>query len=290
MNYLIVNTSSRDVAGRIKMEGFLNGICCFDPDAKLSAICELKDKSLWQTLEHEFTWPSAAPEAFQWADIAIDLNGFLMDYDSMRAFYIAQAKTNHIHFVYGPTSFHRPDPKIVANVPAIARGKFSAMNYMGATGKQPVVAPDFGFLVNPEPWDPEDKYRMFKRAFTTSRKARNLHAMERHYGQDYDCQLVLEHPSDGFEHEPKLELPGMRLQPSRFFGFIGTLDIVHTARYHPGVAAVYWDVPAIYYARYTPKIKELEDLRGLKIAELREEALKGCELVWKLVNTDVKAL
>ena len=290
MNYLVVNTSSRDVAGRIKMEGFLNGMRCFDPDAKLSAICEFQDKSLWQTLEHEFTWPSAAPEAFQWADIAIDLNGFLMDYDSMRAFYIAQAKSNHIHFVYGPTSFHRPDPKLVANIPAIARGRFSAMNYMGATGKQPLVAPDFGFLINPEPYDPEDKRKLFNVSFTTAKKMKPIVNMLHELGGGNHCQLVLEHPSDGFEHEPKLQIPGMRLQPKRFFGFIGTLDMVHTARYHPGVAAVYWDVPAIYYAKYMPKIKDLEDLRGLKIGELREAALKGCELVWKLVNTNVKAL
>jgi hypothetical protein len=272
------------------MEGFLNGIRTFDPDAKLSAINEVQDKSLWPTLEHEFTWPNATTVAHNWADIAIDLKGYLDDYDSMRAFYIAQAKSHHIHFVYGPTSFHRPDPKIVANIPAIARGKFSGMNYMGATGKQPVVAPDFAFLVEPEDYDPKDKYRLFKRSFTTARKARNLEAMERHYGQDHDCQLVLEHPSDGYQHEPKLELPGMKLQPRRFMGFVGTLDMVHTARYHPGVAAVYWDIPAIYYARYTPKIKDLEDLRGLKIKELRDAAIKGCELIWQLVNTHVKTV
>jgi hypothetical protein len=270
------------------MEGFLNGIRTFDQDAKISAVNEMQDKSLWPSLEHEFTWPNASAVAFQWADIAVDLGGTLHDYDRMRAFYIAQAKSHHVHYVYGPTSFHRPDPKMVVKIPAIARGKFSAMNYMGTTGGHPVIAPDFAFLVEPQEWNPEDKRKLFNKSFTTARKMRAGVLMQHEMGQGNDCQLVLEHPSDGYEHEPKLGIPGMRLQPRKFMGFIGTLDMVHTARYHPGVAAVYWDVPAIYYGPYTPKFKDLEDLRGLKMKELRDAALKGCEFIWQLVNTHVE--
>ena len=132
MKYLLARTSTWDMAGRCMIQGFMSGMNQLDKAAKYSALVPKTEHQEWVKLEHQFLHETQTVQAFEWADIVVDLGSIVYGFDQRRFNYIAACRKLDKPYMYGATYFMAPDPRVVKDIPAVATGPSSALFFEGA--------------------------------------------------------------------------------------------------------------------------------------------------------------
>jgi hypothetical protein len=268
------------------IQGFMSGMNRLDKAAKYSALVPKAEHQEWVKLEHQFFHETQTIQAFEWADIVIDLGSILIGFDQRRFNYISSCRKLDKPYMYGATYFMAPDPRITKDIPAVATGPSSALFFEGATGKLPVIGACVSFLVEPKEWAPNKEGKDYVRSFTTH----IAHPYDRMTLQGpgagrNDVQLILRRDKNNEILEPKLpEIKRVCLKPRVLFGLVQTLEEIHTCRYHLAVPAVLYERPLFSYNRNKARFRELEEQRGKTWPEIKELAMKTCNLAWELVG------
>lgn len=282
MNFLITRSSTYDMAGLAMIEGAMTGLSTLYPWSSFGALVFARNRREWPHLR-QWTDPGERDEALLWADCCLDIGGLCKGSDGYREAYIKICRAMDIPYIYMAVSFEHPDPAIVKDVPATARGHNSCREYAAASGKNCAVVPDLSFMLEPE--RPDAAYQA---CYTT------------HNGKPWECwgdsclaaepgteiQAVFKPPKDGTEYEPLLGLEVFHGTPSELYGLIGQSRRVYTCRYHAAVAAIIggrpYEIPA-----GMPNIGKYQDLgflTGLSPALLSDYAMQACYYVKEVLD------
>jgi hypothetical protein len=283
MNYLITRCTLWDYAGLAMIEGFINGVKTLDKEAEFACIIFRKDNRQWlpdgvigtkKPFTTYFDQPDHMDPAFDWCDIAVDIGGLCRGSDVYRAKYQAYCAKRKKPYVFAAQSFDHPDPLIVKGYPAIARGKNSQFEYEKSTGEIPLIGADLYFLVDPIPWTKE----VFDCVITT------------HQGKPFEkieyklntnpVQIIWKPQQDDRIYEPTIINSWLSATPAQILGIVKHAKIVHTARYHMGVAAIYNNIPVEFYVDYKPKYDDLMDFSDMTQEDRRKSAMLSCELAY----------
>jgi hypothetical protein len=268
----------------------MNGMSNLDPEAAFATLLPEFESHKWDALAYQFIEPDHPRLAYEWADILVDLGGFCEGSDPDRTRYLEESRKQEVPYVYGATSFRKPDPELVKGVQAVARGHHSAMHYLARSGGEAAIGGDLAFLVEGVRWNKEeDPEKMYSRSFTVDpiisarRMVPQINPLE-----EVDIQLVLRRDREGFLYEPQIH-PDIRricLRPEIMFGLVQSLKEVHTARYSVAVAAVLYDIPTWYYGRHRTIYNELESFRIKEWPEIEELAMQTPKLVEEVLNAN----
>lgn len=291
MQYLIVKASTWDMDGRCRIQGFMNGMRALDPEARFATLLNAFEVKDWPDLVHQFIDPDHPRLAYEWADIFVDLGGSCQDKDPDRLRYLKECREQEIPYVYGAATFRSPNSELVQGVPAVARGAYSAMQYLASAQQEARIGADLAFLVEPKAWnEAQDPEKEFRRSFTTHPQINPSKMVPgiREGNDETDVQLVLRRDREGFIYEPKLHgnIKRICMKPEAMFGLIYTLKEVHTARYSVAVPAVLYDIATYNYAQYKTPFRDLERLRHLDWEEIHELAMVTPKLVEEVLNAN----
>jgi hypothetical protein len=289
MQYLIVKASTWDMDGRCRIQGFMNGMRALDPEARFSTLLNNFEVHAWEDIVHQFIDPDHPRLAYEWADIFVDLGGFCGGSDPDRIRYLKECREQEIPYVYGAATFRSPEPELVKGVPAVARGAYSAMQYMASAQQEARIGADLAFLVEPKAWNKEqDPAKAFRRSYTThpTMNPSRMISQIREGSDETEVQLVLRRDREGFIYEPKMHdnIKRICMKPEAMFGLIHTLQEVHTARYSVAVPAVLYDIATYNYAQYKAPFRDLERLRYLDWEEMHELAMVTPKLVEEVLS------
>ena len=289
MQYLIVKSSTWDMDGRCRIQGFMNGMSALDPEARFATLLNAFEVHEWEELVHQFIEPDHPRLAYEWADIFVDLGGSCQGNDPDRLRYLKECRKQEIPYVYGAATFRSPDSKLVQGVPAVARGAYSAMQYLASAQQEARIGADLAFLVEPRAWNKEqDPAKEFERSYTTHPTMNPTRMISQIRGgrDEADVQLVLRRDREGFIYEPKMHdnIKRICMNPEAMFGLIHTLREVHTARYSVAVPAVLYDIATYNYAQYKTPFRDLERLRHLDWEEVHELAMVTPKLVEEVLS------
>lgn len=262
----------------------MNGMGALDPEAEYATLLHKFEVYEWDALVHQFIDPDHPRLAYEWADIFVDLGAYCQGQDPNRMRHIAEARKRKIPYVYGATTFRDPDPDLVKDIPAVARGNYSALQYAASARQECRTGADVAFLVEPKAWNkdynPDKEYR---RSYTTHPHINPAIMVPgiRDGDDSKSIQLVLRRDREGFIYEPKLHdnIARICMKPEAMFGLVHTLQEVHTARYSVAVPAVLYDIPLFHYSRYKAPFRDLERMRHLEWEEIYELAMVTPKLV-----------
>jgi len=278
MKYLITRSSVFDMACVAMIQGAMTGLGQLDRNPQFAAIVRPynnADNPICPT----FIDPDDIDEAFNWAEVVLDIGGRCKDTDLARMEYIKRSKKKDIPYIYMAQSFFNPDMDLVKDMPVVARGYHAACEIRKATGAWPSrIGADLSFLIEPVPWH-GPKYR---KGYTTysARPWRNMSIFK----EDAPVQIILK-PERAKVYEPILEMPGFHGSPAETFGLIETLEEVHTARYHTGVGAVMCKKPVRFYVDINiPKYDDLMSFNHLTRQKLKDLAMLSCEFVIDVIK------
>ena len=285
MNFLITRCTTYDMAGMAMINGARNGLKQIYPDAEFGALVFQKDHKDQDGLK-QFIDPIDRAEALYWADCCIDLGGLCKGHDPYRLDYIKTCRMRDIPYIYMAVSFEHPDPAIVQDVPATARGPHSAEEYFKSAWKKPDIAPDISFLIKPEPsWLGNDC------VCYTTHKGKPWH---KYLEECMDCAdprkmiQVIFKPDDQYTSwEPSLGVTGFHSKsPEKLYGTIANAFHVKTCRYHAGVAAIMAGVPyeIPFGMPNADKYRDLEIWKHVSLEDIRKQAMRSCELVRTVLN------
>jgi len=282
--FLITRCTTYDMAGMSMINGARNGLGQIYPDAEFGALVFQQDHKDQDGLK-QFIDTTDRAEALYWADCCIDLGGLCKGFDPYRKEYIGMCRTRDIPYIYMAVSFEHPEPEIVKDVPATARGPHAAEEYFKSAWKKPDIAPDISFLIEPEPsWLGNDCI-----CYTTH-KGKPWHKyLEECMGCE-DPQKMLQvifKPDDQFTcWEPTLGVQAVHASPEELYGTIANAFHVKTCRYHAAVAAIMGGVPydIPFGMPNADKYKDLETWKYKGLEQIRKEAMVSCELVKEVLH------
>jgi len=274
------------MAGVAMINGAINGLTRLYPDAEFAAVMvREKDIAEHPKLVEQYSNDDSIQMIVRWADCLIDLGGLCKGYDPYRHEYIDECRKQDKPYVYMAVSFEYPDPRIVKDVPATARGPHSAEEYFKSAWQKPDIAPDLSFLTEPVP-SPFGKDCV---CYTTH-KGKPWH---KYLEECMDCAdpskmvQVLFKPDDQFTcWEPCLGVTAVYGSPEELYGTIANAFHVKTCRYHAAVAAIMAGVP-YEIPEGMPnedKYKDLEMWRHKDLEQIRKEAMVSCELVKEVLH------
>jgi len=173
--------------------------------------------------------------------------------------------------VFMSQSFNKVDSKYLKGAKILARGKRSAEE-VRKTGCKSVIAADLSFLINPVEWTGKPYERVF-----VTHSPKKYNKMYEICGKHTDVQVFWK-PSA----EPKLPISSFHGTVEQNFGLISSVKEVHTARYQAGCAAILSGKKPIFYRKgdqgYDRKYDDLLDLYGMSKEQLKESAMKSCEI------------
>jgi hypothetical protein len=279
--FLITRCTTYDMAGQAMINGAINGLTQIYPDAEFNALVFSKDSSLGSPTD-QFLHPQHIEIAFEWADCVIDLGGLCKGFDPYRVEYILRCKELDIPYIYMAVSFEHPSKEMVQDIPASARGIHSAAEYTRVTGKVPMVVPDISFMIKPTV-SSERNYVTF-----TTHKGKPWASFFKHC-KNNDARLiqVVFKPDNSLaQWEPDLGIRVFHGPPEELYGFIGSADKVYTCRYHAAVAAIMGGVE-FELPVGMPNLGKYNDLGywiGMKLKDIRDQAMYACELVQEVLH------
>ena len=282
MNILITRCTLWDLAGRMMIEGFSTGI---GEDHHIGALVfeqNSMDSPPGLAFVRQFIDPKDIDEAFKWADACIDLGGLCRGYDPYRHNYIIRCRKKDIPYVYGAQSFDRPDPRIIKDIPLVARGenaKSHATKVLGLYSKDICVAPDVSFLCDIPPMFESVDYAIGYCTHINKPFLEMDSEIER-YRADATVKITLKPNRDGKEFEPFLRHSDV-LEPKTaedLFSIVGRCNKILTARYHVAVAAIAYKIPVYLYVDQMEKYDDLLDWEKVPLARIKEEAYETIRL------------
>lgn len=301
MNYLVVSCSTYDMAGRAMIQGAINGIAQFDKHAHFASLEPPQHHSDWIGWYCE---PEKNAEAFQWADVILDIAG-LHTNQTNKYYWLALRMKYKKPYIFMSQSFKSIDPVLFKanHVKIVARGKRSAQRVRDA-GFHCEIAPDLSFLINPvafykyKPEDvigdgpsPGDSFHLLfpKRIFNTH-IGKFWETMASSCDAATDIQIVEKKPQGDKIWEPVLPIPQFFGTPEKEFGLVAQAEEIHVARYQLAVAAILAGKrPRIYKTGnpdYDEKYLDLMDYYGQTAVQLREAALISCRLAWEAASAN----
>jgi hypothetical protein len=285
MNFLVTQCTVYDLAGVAMIQGLMNGFKMLGTDCKIRALVAKEDNTENPVCK-TYEIPDDVTAAFKWADAILDVGGLCKEHSPQRLLYIHRSGITKIPYVYMSQSFIRPNPNLFNGVAAvIARGQRAADEVRRASKDVRLeVAADLGFLV-----EPELSQHSYNYGFTTYLN-RNLINMTRFIRdeciKDQTVQFVWKESRRKI-YEPKLELTQCNpLSIEQMFGMIADLKVMHTARYHAGVAAILSAVGLRLYPLETNQSKydDLKDFEHMSKDELIQSALISCKVVLEVMD------
>ena len=274
------------MAGVAMINGAINGLTRLYPDAEFAAVMvQEKDIKYHPKLVEQYSNDDSIRMIVDWADCLIDLGGLCKGYDPYRHEYIDMCRKKDKPYVYMAVSFEHPDPRIVKDVPATARGIHSSSEYTKASGFPAAVVPDISFLIEPKP-----SFLGHGAVCYTTHKGKPWH---KYLEECMDCanlrgmvQVVFK-PDDPFTcWEPCLGVAVIQGSPEYLYGVIAGAKEVKTCRYHAAVGAI---MAGVLYSvpddmPNLGKYKDLEYWIGKDIETIRKEAFYSCEFVKEVLH------
>jgi len=279
-NYLVVSCSTYDMAGRAMIQGAINGISQFDTHAHFTTLEAPQHHADWIGWYRE---PEQNEEAFQWADIILDIAG-LHTCQTNKYMWLALRMKYKKPYIFMSQSFKTIDPVLFKanHVRIVARGKRSAKRVLDA-GFPCHTAPDLSFLINPE----TIVGRIPKRIFNTH-IGKFYETMHQTADPKTDIQIIEKMPQGDKIWEPYLPIKQFHGTPEENFGLVAHAEEIHVSRYQLAVAAILAGKrPRIYKTgnlEYDEKYDDLMDYYGQTPQELRATALISCKLAWGAVS------
>lgn len=268
MRYLFVSGSLSDLGGLAMVRGAMNGIKALDKKAEFASLH--RKRAHKEGICKNFIRESQNEEAFKWTNVTLDVGG-LCNNQRYKYVWMNLSKKYRKPLVYMSQSFNKADSKFLKGSKILARGKRSATE-VRKTGCKAIIAADLSFLVIPAEW----KGKLYERAFVTH-KPKKFKKMNEICGKNTDVQVFWKPIA-----EPKLPIDSFYGTVEQNFGLISSVKEVHTARYQAGCAAILSGKKPIFYRkgdpRYDRKYDDLLDLYGMSKEQLKESAMKSCEM------------
>jgi len=285
MNFLTVKCPVYDRAGVAMLTGLINGMReltdSFEVRALVTGPGYIKDAICMTYCD-----PENVKRAFRWADVILDIGGICRGFSTRRFSYIITAKKMNIPYVYMSQSFIDPDPSILDVDAIVARGPRSAAAVKKAIGHKIPIAVDLGFLVNPKHTLSTKNFAKDLTTGFTTYPNRDLSGMYKHIDKN-SLQLIWKPDRDGVVFEPRLKnISTFTASVEKMFGIITRFKVMHTARYHAGVAAILGGVDLKLYPIEKSKSK-YEDLLAFQSEtprQLRESALISCKVALEVAR------
>ena len=277
MNYLITRNTMTDMAGIAMMKGAMIGLKEMDPAAKFAALVRPENDSESRIIP-AYIDPDGCDAAFNWADCVLDIGGLCAGFDWARARYIRICREIDIPYIYMAQSFINPNPKIIKDIPIVARGPRAAQAIKEITGTTPLVGADLSFLIEPV----KKKFPKYKRGYTTH-EGKPFGDMLATFREKLSMQLIWKPGAEPLLNDNYM-LPLFSGPPASMFGMIAELDEIHTARYHSAVGAVMYGKPCYFYVNDRTKYDDLMYFEGMPIDELKKSAMVSCEFVIEIMK------
>ncbi len=272
MQYLIVSCTLFDGGGLAMIKGAMNGIKKLDPEAEF--------RSLHRPVHHRegilgsFEEPRQNEEAFEWADIILDIGG-LCDNQSNKYDWLRLWKKTGKPYVWMSQSFRKVDRNLLEGTTIFARGERAAAPIL-ELGIEVTVAADLSFLVEPLEWTGVS----YRYAFNTHVGGKQI---ERMYGLcdvKRDIQIITK-PFRKRVWEPDLGIPQFHGEVEEYFGLIAAVEEAHLARYQCICAAILTGTPFQLYITkdelYNQKYQDLLDFAAMDISSLKVSAMLSCQ-------------
>jgi len=276
MRYLIVSCTLYDGGGLAMIRGAMNGLGQLDTQAEFRSLHALQHDRLG--IMKTFREPEQNDEAFQWADVILDIGG-LFACQKNKYNWLNLRNKHDKPYVYMAQSFKNIDPKLFHGTAIVSRGKRSA-ELVREHGFDVYIAPDLSFLVEPKEWTG----RHYERAFI-SHAGKRIDPMYDICDLDTDIQIITKPPRGNEVYEPALPLNSFIGMPEETFGLIASVGEVHTARYQMACAAILAGKSVTIYdtgnIEYDKKYQDLLDCNGMSAEALRGAAMLSCQVAYE---------